>query len=64
MVRESVIVENLKNYIKERGIKVSSIEEKTGIDLYSKLSGRSSLRVNELEKVCEALGVRVAELES
>ena len=63
MVKESVIVNNLKAYIKEKGIKVKFLKEKTGVDLYSKLSGISSLRVNELEKVCEALGVKVSDLE-
>lgn len=59
-VMELTVVQKIKAYIMENGIKQVWLAEKSGIDfklLNETLNGRRRLQLDEFERICEVLNV-------
>lgn len=56
-----LIANKINKYLKENGITVEFINKKTEVNWYHRLNGRTSIKVEELVDLANALNIDVSE---
>jgi len=60
--KKSILLENLNRYIRDKGIKVSFIQDRLDFNVYTKLNGTIGIRLEEFEAICEVLNIDLKDL--